>query len=487
MKMKFIFLLVVCLIVLSQIPISAQADRGNSKAIPLRGVVEGFYGVPWTHEHRLDMLKFMATKDLNAYIYAPKDDEYHRKYWRQPYPEDKYKELQELTKKAKKLNIDIIFAVSPGNDIAFSGQDMYEDRYAMINKMQAMYDIGIRHFALFFDDIPTKDAHGQAEFVNWVNDNFVKARPDCKQLILVPTEYYLRDMVKTGYVSDYTRILADELEKDILVLYTGEEVCPDGLTENTIHQTNKIYRKPMGIWWNYPVTDYQKEKLALGPLDKMDKAMDSKEVPAFFMNPMEKAELSKIAIATGADFAKNPGKYNESKSWNMALKEQFGDLYEPMRIFASHSQRLENNWAHIGRPDAINLQVLYKNLWGTVAGRDTIPKRKTMDALKKDNRKRERALKELHDGLPRKYLNECKLNLEQLQTLTEAEKYALMILDKKPSELKQPELYKKFKEAKARYTQYVAYARISDEAIWRFVKDFDAWYVTSVGVDSSAD
>ncbi|ORU00444.1 Hyaluronoglucosaminidase precursor [Anaerovibrio sp. JC8] len=481
MKMKLIFLLVICLIVLTLLPINAQADRGNSKAIPLRGVVEGFYGVPWTHEHRLDMLKFMASKKLNAYIYAPKDDEYHRKYWRQPYPEDKYRELQELTQKAKELKIDLIFAVSPGNDIAFSGQSMYEDRYAMINKMQAMYDIGIRHFALFFDDIPTKDAQGQADFVNWVNANFIKVRPDCSNLILVPTEYFLQDMEKNGPISDYTRTLAAKLDKDVLVLYTGEGVCPDGLSDKTVKQVNSIYGKPMGIWWNYPVTDFMKEKLALGPLDKMDKDMKAKDVPAFFINPMEKAELSKIAIATGADFANNPGMYDEKKSWEKAIKSQFGDLAEPMKIFASHSQRLENNWAHIGRPDAVELQLLYKNLWGTAKGKDTIPKSKTLDLLKKDNKKRERALIKLQAHLPKKYLDECQPQLRQLKNLTEAEKYALMILEKKPADLKQPELYKKFKDAKSRYVDNEASARISDDAVWKFVKDFDVWYVTSVG------
>ena len=487
MKMKVIFLLFLCLFVLTQLPMNAQADGTNSRPIPLRGVVEGFYGVPWTHDQRLDMLKFMASKDLNAYIYAPKDDEYHRKYWRQPYPEDKYRELEELTRQAKKLKIDIIFAVSPGNDIAFSGQAMDDDRSAMVNKLQAMYDIGIRHFALFFDDIPTKDAHGQAQFVNWLNKSFIKSHPDCSQLIFVPTEYYLQDMIADGRVTDYTRTMADELDKEVLVLYTGNQVCPDGLTENTIHQANKLYRRSLGIWWNYPVTDYMKEKLALGPMDKLDKALDANRLPAFLINPMEKPELSKLAIATGAEFANNPGQYDERKAWERAINDQFGDLAEEMKIFANHSQRLENNWAHIGRFDAVELQLLYRNLWGTVNGRETIPKTRTLEALKRDNRKRENAIAVLQEGLPKKYLNECRLQLEQLQNLTEAEKYALMILEKDSSDLKQPELYKKFKAAKARYAAQESLARISEEALWKFVKDFDVWYAMSVGDDSNAD
>ncbi|MBR2142053.1 beta-N-acetylglucosaminidase domain-containing protein, partial [Anaerovibrio sp.] len=119
MKIKLILLALAALALAFQMPLNAQADK--SAEIRLRGVVEGFYGIPWTHEQRLDMLTFMAGQGLNAYIYAPKDDEYHRKYWRVPYPEAKYRELQELSDRAKELHIDVIFAVSPGNDIDFSG------------------------------------------------------------------------------------------------------------------------------------------------------------------------------------------------------------------------------------------------------------------------------------------------------------------------------------------------------------------------------
>ena len=46
--------------------------------IPLRGVVEGFYGTPWTFDDRSDIIEFCRQSNLNAYIYAPKDDPYHR-------------------------------------------------------------------------------------------------------------------------------------------------------------------------------------------------------------------------------------------------------------------------------------------------------------------------------------------------------------------------------------------------------------------------
>ena len=53
---------------------------GSAQAapVPLRGVVEGFYGTPWTFAERVEILEFCRQNNLNAYIYAPKDDIYHR-------------------------------------------------------------------------------------------------------------------------------------------------------------------------------------------------------------------------------------------------------------------------------------------------------------------------------------------------------------------------------------------------------------------------
>ena len=56
----------------------------SSTPISLRGIVEGFYGTPWNFDIRADLLNFCGEYNLNAYIYAPKDDPYHRDKWREP-------------------------------------------------------------------------------------------------------------------------------------------------------------------------------------------------------------------------------------------------------------------------------------------------------------------------------------------------------------------------------------------------------------------
>ena len=156
-----------------------------AEPIPIRGVVEGFYGTPWTHEHRIDMLNFCNAHAFNAYIYAPKDDPYHRNKWREPYPEKKLEEIKFLIDCAQNNNVKFIFAVSPGLDLSYGSP---EDINAMIQKLTTMYDLGVRDFAIFFDDIEDKDGGAQAEFLNMIEKNFVNAHDDVSPLITVPTE-----------------------------------------------------------------------------------------------------------------------------------------------------------------------------------------------------------------------------------------------------------------------------------------------------------
>src|SRR5882762_9841033 len=52
----------------------------------LAGVIEGFYGQPWTPAERFELFDRMASWGLNTYVYAPKDDFNHRAVWREHYP-----------------------------------------------------------------------------------------------------------------------------------------------------------------------------------------------------------------------------------------------------------------------------------------------------------------------------------------------------------------------------------------------------------------
>src|ERR1700694_2251906 len=80
----------------------------------VRGVVEGFYGAPWTHDARLEVMSFLAGRGMNAYAYAPKDDARHRAEWRVPYDKAELEHFRELSAYGEAHGVKFGFAISPG-------------------------------------------------------------------------------------------------------------------------------------------------------------------------------------------------------------------------------------------------------------------------------------------------------------------------------------------------------------------------------------
>lgn len=140
----------------------AEADVSDAPTMATRGTIEGFYGNPWTHADRLSQIEFYGDYKMNTYIYAPKDDPYHREQWREPYPDSEMDRMQELIDTAKENKVDFVFALSPGIDIQFGGDAGEADYQALVDKCQSLYDMGVRSFAIFFDDISNKDGVAQA-------------------------------------------------------------------------------------------------------------------------------------------------------------------------------------------------------------------------------------------------------------------------------------------------------------------------------------
>ena len=42
--------------------------------------------------------------------------------------------------------------------------------------------------------------------------------------------------------------------------------------EEQLAQSDNVYGRHLGIWWNYPVTDYMEQKLALGPVEHLPRS-----------------------------------------------------------------------------------------------------------------------------------------------------------------------------------------------------------------------
>ncbi|MEQ2247442.1 hypothetical protein ILYODFUR_009419 [Ilyodon furcidens] len=97
-----------------------MSTPGRDKRHFISGVVEGFYGRPWTMEQRTELFKREQKWGLNTYLYAPKDDYKHRMYWRELYSPEEAEQLVALISAAENNQVEFIYAISPGLDITFS-------------------------------------------------------------------------------------------------------------------------------------------------------------------------------------------------------------------------------------------------------------------------------------------------------------------------------------------------------------------------------
>ncbi|OPA78346.1 hypothetical protein BVG16_10700 [Paenibacillus selenitireducens] len=335
-----------------------------------RGSIEGFYGDPWSHQDRLRQLDFYGEQKMNMYIYAPKDDPYHRDQWRDPYPADKVNEIKELVTKAKQNHVELVFAISPGNTVCFSDD---VDFQALMKKAQAMWDIGVRSYAIFLDDInktlrcnadKTKFnsdtnpvAAAQAFLLNRFKTEFIDTHAGAHRLITVPTDY--ANITTTAYISRFAALV----DPSIIVQWTGAAVVPAGISASDADKANAIYKHDLLIWDNFPVNDYARDKLYLGPLYNRDPGLADHGIIGLTSNPMNEAEASKISLFTIADYLWNPQAYNPETSWQLSIQRFGGAAADALQIFA------ENNYSSpLNAKESLTIQPLIGNFWTAFVG-----------------------------------------------------------------------------------------------------------------------
>ncbi|QCJ44459.1 PKD domain-containing protein [Bacillus sp. S3] len=438
----------------------------DEPSMSVRGIVEGFYGKPWSHNDRLDQIEFYGDYKLNTYIYAPKDDPYHREKWRVPYPENEMKRMEELITAAKSNKVDFVFALSPGIDIRFDGQSGEDDFQALLAKSESLYDMGVRSFAILFDDIGNKQGAKQANLLNRFNEEFIKTKTDVTPLITVPTEYDTHAMGEIGNLSTYTKAFSETLNKDVKVMWTGQAVVSEALPLENVEFMREVYGDRIGVWWNYPVSDYLRSKLALGPIVNIDNRLEGK-LDFFTMNPMEHADLSKISLATGADYSWNTSNYDSDRSWNRSIELLFNDLAPEMKTFANHSSRMTGSWS-IGRGDAVNVRKTMDQFWSKLSKRQDTTQE--INLLTKEFVEMVQAANTLKEELPPEILSEALASLNKLKLLGENDQLALeMVLAKRNTETeKYNELKKKIE---ANLPALNGGNRVSEETALAFIKE----------------
>jgi hyaluronoglucosaminidase len=307
-----------------------------AKTFLRRGIVEGFFGPPWSMSHRRRLFEFGAARGMNTFLYAPKDDPYHRKLWRQPYPKTKWRELLLLIRAAQSNRIDFVYGFHPGEGLYFG-----DDRAVgiLLRKAQRFYDAGVRTFAVLFDDIPSRlsDPRDRRAFRNslaraegtWLA-KIIAAQPGSWSDVdwWICPSYYSEDAmlerVFGKFEPHFLETLAQYLPPNTPCFWTGPSVVSKTITLSHVRRIAKKIQRPLLLWDNYPVNDLSmREELHIAPLIGRDPRLPE-SVYGYLNNPLLQEELSFIPLATCFDYAHAPAKYRAESSWTKIVRQRFG-------------------------------------------------------------------------------------------------------------------------------------------------------------------
>jgi hypothetical protein len=220
------------------------------------GLIEGYYGRPWSWQAREDTIAFLKQHAFDFYIYAPKADAFLRKRWRENHPAETSAALHQLAARCRALNVHFGIGLSPFElyrDFNAAAQD------ALGAKLAQFDGWGVEYLAILFDDmrgdLPDLAAM-QVEIMHWV-----AARTKAAKLIVCPS-YYSDDTVLDRFFGkrpeNYLAEFGRRLDPSIAVFWTGEEICSREYSPGHLARVaDQLRRKPF-LWDNYPVNDGQR-------------------------------------------------------------------------------------------------------------------------------------------------------------------------------------------------------------------------------------
>ena len=267
---------------------------------PELGIIEGFYGRPWTWAQREETAVYLAKHGYRFYHFAPKADLFLRRRWAEPHPAEDAAGLASLSRTCRAHGVRFGVGLSP--------YEIYRDfnqsaRDALARKLAFLDETGIDDLAILFDDMRGDFpdlAQKQTEIVHWV-----KERSAATRLLICPSYYTddpILDRIFGARPANYLEDLGKLLDPSIEILWTGEEVCSREFSAGHLARvTKQLGRKPF-IWDNYPVNDGPRmsQFLHLRAFTGRPAAMGA-HVSAHGVNPSSQPTLARIPALTLVD------------------------------------------------------------------------------------------------------------------------------------------------------------------------------------------
>ncbi|MGD2067961.1 MAG: beta-N-acetylglucosaminidase domain-containing protein [Gemmatimonadota bacterium] len=292
--------------------------------IPELGIVEGFYGRPWSWKERRDTLSFLEPHGYRFYLYAPKGDPWLRKRWREDHPEGIARELAALSEACGGMGVRFGVGLSPFEVY----REFDADAEAVLDrKLAFLDDLGVRDLAILFDDmrgdLPDL-ARRQVEVVERV-----ARRTGAERLLVCPTYYSddpVLDRVFGRRPPGYLRSLGEALDPAIEILWTGEEVVSREISPGHVERVAETMGRAPFLWDNYPVNDGPRlsRYLHLRAFTGRPAAL-AERIAGHAVNPALQATLARVPALTLAESYREGDAYEYGSAFRRAARAALGE------------------------------------------------------------------------------------------------------------------------------------------------------------------
>jgi hyaluronoglucosaminidase len=291
-------------------------------AFAIRGVIEGFYGRPWSQAQRRDLLERMGAWGMNLFLVAPKDDPWHRHRWHEPFTDVQLEDLAALVASGRQANVEVAVALAPGLTIRYSDESHCT---ALVDRARQLSGLGVRTVGLLLDDIPTELQHPQdrVRYSSLVSAHVDLARRFHAQIratapgirvLICPLVY--RGTGTEPYITELGRALPDDVD----LLWTGRQICSEVLaTSDARTFLESTGHRPL-YWDNYPVNDVaMTHELHIGPVRGRDADLGT-ACAGLLANPMPLYSASLIPLSTIGEYLSHPQSYEPDVAWERAVR-----------------------------------------------------------------------------------------------------------------------------------------------------------------------
>ncbi|MEA3047890.1 MAG: hyaluronoglucosaminidase [Sphingomonadales bacterium] len=291
---------------------------------PELGLIEGFFGRPWSWADRREAVRFLRPHNYLFYLYAPKADPYLRRRWQEPHPEAELAELAALRDVCRAEGVRFGIGLSPF-ELHLHAERGWQDRLAA--KLASLAPLKPDDLALLFDDMrgDVADlASRQAAIVH-----FAAERGVAERIFACPT-YYSDDPVLDAAFGArppfYLEQLGRLLDPAIRIFWTGEEVCAREYSPGHLARVAGQLRRKPTLWDNYPVNDGARMSLHLHLRGVTGRpASLAGQIAGHGVNPASQPLLSRVPLLTLAESYARGDSYEYGAAFARAARTVLGD------------------------------------------------------------------------------------------------------------------------------------------------------------------